>query len=210
LENKSFFAHQNLDHRYRGTDVEIIHHILSGEAFHIVTGQNSGKYVFRKDQLRQYAYSPTGAYTEPSNLTASSLITAIMRHQISLQATALAGSARAFNIHDVPFLDALIDKGGFQLKTEAGSKNIRLEMIFNGAAISRAELKIMTPEMESGRISGMKFSEVSISASEFLQSMKYSGIIFTPEQSIVFQEALKQSEKRMARQAGQALSFLKK
>ncbi len=210
MENKLFFAHQNLDHRYRGTDVEIIHHILSGEAFHIITGDNFGKYVFQRNQLRQYAYSPAGTYTEPSNLTASSLITAIMRHQISLQATALAGLARAFNIHAVPFLDALIDRGGFQLRTDGGLKNMRLEMIFNGAAISRAELKIMTPEMESGRISGMSFSEVSISASEFLHSLKYNGIIFTPEQSIVFQEALKQNETRMAKQTGQALSFLKK
>ncbi|MDD3020967.1 MAG: hypothetical protein PHX61_08335 [Alphaproteobacteria bacterium] len=210
MEEKSFFAHQNLNHRYRGTDVEIIHHILSGEAFHIITGDNFGKYVFQRNQLRQYAYSPAGTYTEPSKLAASSLITAIMRHQISLQATALVGSAKSFNTHAVPFLDALIDSGGFQLKTAGGLENIRLEMVFNGASISRAELRKMTPEMESGRISGMKFSEVSISASEFLHSLKYSGIIFNPEQSIAFQEALKQDGRKIAQHTSLALSFLKK
>ncbi len=209
-DHKSLFAHKNLDHKYRGTDVEIVHHILSGEAFHIVTGIDFGKYAFQKDQLRRYVYSPDGTHTEPSNLEAASLITAIIRHQISLQATALAGSARSFNTHAVPFLDALIDKGGFQLRTDKGLDNLRLEMVFNGATISRAELKKMTPEIEGSKISGIKFSQINIPASEFLRSLKYSGVIFAPEQTSLFQEALRQDNTKAATQTGQLLSFLRK
>ena len=173
----------------RNTDDYVMMHILNGEAFHILPHSNNdpraGKYVLRDTGIERYSRTALGE-TEPCDLKAIDLLTALARGNISIEATSLEGKASPHPMNPKPFLSALYTRGHFHISSGGQTKNYRIQMrlVANDNDHLWA-IEQITPEHRGTSILFSK-QRTNLSAYELLKALKQKTFKWSVEQSYLF------------------------
>lgn len=169
------------------TDTKALDHIVSGNPFHITSGEQSGKYVFKtgregNGKLGLYKYETIKRITklERSPLKIQPLFDAITRGEISLDAMALEGKAKP-NRMNLIFLEDLVNNDGFQITSGLGSGSYSFE-----TKEGKLEVRDITPEISGGAVAGFLSHKSRLLAEDFLIALQKGTFQAGIENSILF------------------------
>ena len=177
--------------RQSKTDADIIAHILSGEAFHIIAGPHAGKYVYRDDGISKYTYVGRGrrrTELERANLETHDLLVSLIAQHVSAESNALEGDVAAAP-NRLAFIKEIIDQNGFHIDSGFSRGSYMYEVSKDGDLV----LNHITPELCSGQIAGLNKTKARLPAVDFLDAVANGSFKFGQEQSIVFDLAMRKS-----------------
>ena len=177
------------------TDEIIFQHILSGKPFHVLFGENAGKYTFSSNNLKRIGCHTLISRYYESQLSANALISAVIEGRISLESNQPEGRASPYLITETPFFETVLDRNGFRISTPLGNINIRLGIAFNNKVVKGLEFKDLNPQISMGQIDGMSVTPSSLTATNFLIALQSEKLFFGLEDTGLFAQALER-EKR--------------
>lgn len=178
--------------RQNKTDADIIAHILSGEAFHIISGPQAGKYVYRDARISKYTYVGNGkrrrTELEYTKLDAGLFLQELMKGGISDDALALEGQTKKSAI-DTVFLNEVITQGGFEITRGFSSGSYMFEI----SPDAGLRLCHLVPEISGGQIAGISKVQPRVDLLDLLDSLSQGSFKFGPENTLVFEVARERS-----------------
>lgn len=188
--------------RQNKTDADILAHILSGEAFHIISGPNAGKYVYREDGISKYTYVGRGrrrTELERANLDTNAFLVDLLNQRVSTESNTPEGEVQSAPNQSL-FLQEIIEQNGFFISSGFSSGSYMFEATNAGELI----LNHITPELSGGQIAGLCKTQARLPAVDFLDALAAGSFRFGQEQSLVYDIAMTKSFGELSKAAPRA------
>lgn len=170
----------------RDTDIFVIQHILSGEAFHITSGPHAGKYTLKENALCKYHYVPETTL-EPSDIKASEFLTALTQRHISIESTKLEGTATANPLKETPFLNALRHDTSFHINKNGLTNNYIATISLGSIPAGQWDIKEAKLTIGTNKLGAIAQEQSTLSAFDMLNAIRRKQFQYGVEKTPIYQ-----------------------